>query len=152
MIEFKKSFSNNKNVVTTYFCSCYDHILICDRVKTKKIKLNIWLESENNNNLLSPILGQYNIKPMDFINEISTKIKDPFNIKHNLIIPITVTFIKNTYNLSFKEIYYTNIINIFFFKKTNVRFDILFFFKTFLYTKKKNFFNSLIRRMLRKRK
>ena len=27
MIDFKKSFSNIKNVVKTYFCSCYDHIL-----------------------------------------------------------------------------------------------------------------------------
>lgn len=34
--------------------------------KSKIIKLNIYMLSENNTTILSPILGQYGIKPLDF--------------------------------------------------------------------------------------
>lgn len=34
--------------------------------KSKTIKLNIYMLSENNTTILSPILGQYGIKPLDF--------------------------------------------------------------------------------------
>lgn len=34
--------------------------------KSKSIKLNIFMLSENNTTILSPILGQYGIKPLDF--------------------------------------------------------------------------------------
>ncbi len=138
----------------------HDHILLVklsifnkfqyffQNLKTKKIKLNIWLESDNNNNLLSPILGQYNIKPTDFINAISMQVEDPFHIKNNIIIPVIVTFIKNTFTIYFKNLYYINIINLFLTKNRYIKFNMLFFYKLYLYTKKKNFSNSLIRTIL----
>ena len=45
------------------------------RYKVKKVKLNIFMFSENNTNVLSPILGQYGIKPLDFLQELRQKFK-----------------------------------------------------------------------------
>lgn len=45
------------------------------RCKVKKVKLNIFMFSENNTNVLSPILGQYGIKPLDFLQELKLKFK-----------------------------------------------------------------------------
>lgn len=46
-----------------YIGKCVEKM--CMKKKNKLIKLNIFMLSENNSTILSPILGQYGIKPLD---------------------------------------------------------------------------------------
>lgn len=108
----------------------HDHILFFSRKKfrfgyrsrnvTKVIKLSIFLNSENNSNILSPILGQYGIKPVDFLDVVKQKFFKgneevlPVFINENLVLSLYVEFGKNnTYNIILRKFEMSYLYNVF---------------------------------------
>jgi hypothetical protein len=90
----------------------------------KKIKLNVYLASENNSNILAPILGQYGIKPLDFI----LKLKD--NLLKSLIFSFILLIGKNNvYTISFKQFNNAFLYNVFLQRKKGVFLNVLFMYK-----------------------
>lgn len=92
------------------------------RYVKKQTDLCIGLNSDNNNNILAPILGQYNIKPQDFLLDLREKfLKDNIideDILNSITIPVRIIFIKNNvYNIRIKRLYNINLYNSFLTKK-----------------------------------
>jgi len=116
--------------------------------------------SENNSNILAPILGQYGIKPSDF----TTKLKDAFmntvslsnlgNIDillNNLIFSFVLYIGKNNiYRFVFKKFNYTFLYNTFFQRKKGVYMNIIFLYKLYCLKSKGNINNKSIFFLLRK--
>lgn len=122
------------------------------RQKKKRVNLSIYLNSENNVNILAPILGQYNIKPL----ELLTKVNDKFflnqcfiheDIKNNLLVPLIVEFSKNTFDIYIKKLYNIYLYNMF---KQEIRkryLDVRLLYKIQLINKN-NFVFSLINKII----
>lgn len=129
----------------------------------KKIKLNIFLASENNSNILAPILGQYGIKPSDFI----LKLKDNFLsnvllnkgavqendidlLLKNLIFSFILSIGKNNvYSIIFKKFANVFLYNVFLQRKKGIFLNVLFLFKMqYMYGNKNKILFFLMKRLL----
>lgn len=106
------------------------------RCKVKKVKLNIFMFSENNTNVLSPILGQYGIKPLDFLQELKLKFKSlkevglSDEVVQGVLLSIFVTFSKNNkYDIIFRKFNVGSIYNIFLQRKRKMYLNLSFLYK-----------------------
>lgn len=93
----------------------------------------MFLYNENNNNLLSPILGQYNIKAQDLIDLVKSKFNDIYDLSSFLIFNILIIYTKKRYEVKLRQFNEINMFNTFYQYKQYLKFfDILFFYKNFL--------------------
>lgn len=123
------------NIQKKWYRDVIKYIFGCRRVE-KKIKLNVFLMSDNNSNILAPILGQYGIKPSDFI----TRLKDTFISTNKLsnidvlLIHLVFSFIvyigkNNAYRFVFKKFNYSFLYNTFLTRKKGIYLQVLFLYK-----------------------
>lgn len=154
---------NNNNMVEKKE-EWYRHVKynLVYRYITKKIKLNIFLASENNSNILAPILGQYGIKPLDFV----VKLKESFMLLVGenkfesseiefLLKSLVFSFIlfvgkNNIYNIVLKKFSFSFLYNVFLQRKRKVYFNVLFLYKlSLVYLNKFKVLFFLLKRLLK---
>jgi hypothetical protein len=116
--------------------------------------------SENNSNILAPILGQYGIKPSDFtaklkdafINTVSLSNVGNMDILLNNLVFSFVLYIgkNNAYRFVFKKFNYSFLYNTFFQRKKSIYMNIIFLYKLYCLKNKDNLYSKSIYFLLRK--
>jgi hypothetical protein len=116
--------------------------------------------SENNSNILAPILGQYGIKPSDFtvklkdafINTVSLSNVGNMDILLNNLVFSFVLYIgkNNVYRFVFKKFNYSFLYNTFFQRKKSIYMNIIFLYKLYCLKNKDNLYSKSIYFLLRK--
>ncbi|MCA2612747.1 MAG: hypothetical protein IM521_23800 [Microcystis sp. M27BS1] len=123
------------------------------------------MASENNSNILAPILGQYGIKPLDFV----VKLKESFMLlvgehKENkfesnevefLLKSLVFSFLlfvgkNNMYNIILKKFSFSFLYNVFLQRRRKVYFNVLFLYKlSLIYINKFKVLFFLLKRLLK---
>jgi len=122
------------------------------RILKKEVKLLVFLNSENNNTCLAPILAQYNIKPVEFLDRLKRVFS--FNdekIDNSLVVSIILSIGKNNiYDIISRKFNLGYLYNIFLHGKKRRYLNVLFLFKVkVLCDYKWSLFFSLICRLLK---
>jgi hypothetical protein len=116
--------------------------------------------SENNSNILAPILGQYGIKPADFILKLKDTfiitVKNQHDIINDLLTYLVFSFIlkigkNNSYAITFKKFSYSYLYNTLAQRRKRVFLNVLFLYKLFFFDKKKNNLYFLYKKILKLR-